>query len=68
MRTKIHNWYDPVNHRPLFGIMVFVKGMWMNASRDGKPMLFEHEADRDKARAILRKQPAPDSLTRVFNN
>ena len=59
MKTKIHNWYDPNNNRPLFGNMVFVKGRWMNALRDLKPMLFEKEADRDTARAVLRKQPTP---------
>lgn len=59
MKTKTHNWYDAVKQRPLFGIMVFVRGKWHNAMRDGRPMLFENEADRDAARAILRKQPTP---------
>lgn len=59
MKTKPHNWYDSLNHRPLFGIMAFVKGKWMHAYKDAKPMLFENEVDRDTARDILRKQPTP---------
>lgn len=59
MKTKTHDWYDPINHRPLFGIMVWFRNKWHNAMREGKPMLFENEADRDKARAHLRTIPTP---------
>lgn len=59
MKTKNHDWFDSKNHRPLFGIMVFVQDKWRHAMRNNEPMLFEKEEDRNFARAVLRKQPAP---------
>jgi len=47
MKTREHNWYDMQNHRPMFGIQVRWNGKWLNASENGKALLFNTQEERD---------------------
>lgn len=55
MRTRNYNWYDAERRRPMYSFQVFVEGKWANPMEDGKPLIFEAEAERDAKRAEARK-------------
>lgn len=47
MRTRKHDWFDTVEHKPKYGFQLLVKGRWKHVAEDGKPCLFDTEEERD---------------------
>jgi hypothetical protein len=54
MKTRKHNWYDPIKHAPVYGVQVRHEGQWKNAAIDGKLILCGTEAERDAERIRFR--------------
>jgi hypothetical protein len=61
MRTRNHDWFDTKRRRQLFSFQVRIGGIWCNVHNNGKPCIYDTEAERDESRAAMRKQPEPSS-------
>lgn len=47
MRTRKHDWYDPIKHEPVYGLQVKHEGQWKNAAIDGRLILCATTEERD---------------------
>jgi len=61
VRTRVLDWYDLANEKPLYGFQVFSGGRWCNAAEDDKPCIYATEAERDAKRAEFRRIKEPQS-------
>lgn len=50
MRTRDHNWYDPILHKPVYGVQIHHEGKWKNAAIDGKLILCDTPEERASER------------------
>lgn len=58
MRTKLTCWVDKKRMVPVYGLKVFVKGIWANVAENGEPLLFDDQKDAEAERAVFRKRKA----------
>lgn len=66
MRTKLAAYYDRERDVILHGLKVFVAGTWCRLAEDGKPVLFEHEAEAENKRKEYRRMAEPRNPNIVF--
>lgn len=64
IRYRPHPWFDSRAVRKMFGIQARIgNGEWMHMSEDGKPLIYDTEAERDAKIKALRAQRQPPRYT-----
>jgi hypothetical protein len=54
MRTRKHDWYDPIKHAAVYGLQVYHDGQWKNCALILCGTAEERDAERKRFRAALR--------------
>ena len=78
VRVRPHNWFDTNAMKAKHGVQVSLDGgPWRHVAKDGEPMLFDTEEERNKAMPLLHKRlsgarnvtidVAPDEPTSTFH-
>lgn len=55
MKTRLHEWLDLKTMRPRFGVQVCCNRQWRHVAENGKPCVYETEAEAERKRTELRK-------------
>lgn len=58
MRTRNYDWFDGINHRPMYGFQIRTEKGWRNVAEDGWPCIYPTTEERDAKRAEYRRKKA----------
>ena len=59
MRTRNYDFLDMDTMQPLYSFQARLGDKWCCVHDNGKPCLYTTQAERDAARAAMRKRPEP---------
>lgn len=56
MKARPYNYFNIKTHEIKYGVQAYAFGKWMPVARNGKPLMFDTEAERDAEIEVIKQQ------------